>query len=269
MSAEDTELSVLLLTEDGSEHAPAVLELVTKRLFCYLDAGCKTQWINFEPGDDEARRLLTGNAWMEHRRDRVSIHKYVAQKLHNERGFVVHHVDADQTWRQYTTQTQKPQVTKLDRMLLTPVRKILHATYKAHDPESSDATLAAKVEARMTRFFRLIPCWEMEAWLYQNTEPARRLCKQRPTCQCDSLLSKWHADRSLLDEVENTPDQLCLGKAHNKELAQGLPVDKIYAANKSLAAALDAMLRCNALLDAIQRTAQRTYQSPPVSPTTA
>ncbi|MBA3550124.1 MAG: hypothetical protein H0T76_26905 [Nannocystis sp.] len=231
-----------------------MLELLTRRLFRHLDEHCNTKRINFEPGDGEARRIFTANAWMEHRRDRVRMHNYVAQKLHNERGFVVHHVDADQTWEQYTTQTQRPQVTKLDPLLLIPVRKILHEQYRRRSPESSEPVLRAEVDGRIARFFRLIPCWEIEAWLYQNTEPARRLCKHRPTCQCEALLTQWRADRSLLDEVENPSDRLCLGKDHNQALAQGFPTAEVYRASKSLAAALDAMRGCDALLHAIQRT---------------
>ncbi len=252
--SQDKVFSVLLLTEDGSAHAIPVLELVTRRLFCGLDGRCQTQRINFEPPDPEARSIFIANAWMEHRRDRVRVHNYVAQKLHNERGFVVHHVDADQTWTQYTSQTPKPQVTKLDSLLLTPVRKILHADYKKRSPDNSEAALAAEVEARMARFFRLIPCWEMEAWLYQNTERALGLCKRRPGCHCEALLAGWRVDREALDEQENPSDQLCLGKDHNEELARGLPVKAIYDAGKSLAASLETMLGCDALMHAIQRT---------------
>lgn len=266
MSRHDKAFSVLLLTEDGSRHAPEVLELLTRRLFCHLDDRCQTQRINFEPPDSEARSMFTGNAWMEHRRDRVRVHNYVAQKLHNERGFVVHHVDADQTWTQFTTQIPKPQVTRLDDLLLTPVRKILHAEYRKRTPDGSEAALRAEVDARMTRFFRLIPCWEIEAWLYQNTERALGLCKHRPECRCTALLAGWRADRTRLDEQADPSDQLCLGKDYNRELAQGLPVQDIYAAGKSLAHALDAMLRCDALLDAIQRTYQLSRSEPPVNP---
>jgi len=263
--AEDKVFSVLLLTEDGSVHAPGVLELLIRRMFRRLDDRCNTQRINFEPGDGEARRIFTENAWMEHRRDRVRVHNYVAQKLHNERGFVVHHVDADQTWQQYTTQTQAPQVTKLDRLLLTPVRKILHEQYRRRSPKNSESMLKAEVDGRMARFFRLIPCWEIESWLYQNTEPARLLCKHRPACRCETLLAQWRADRGLLDEVEHPSDLLCLGKDHNRALAQGFPTTEVYRAGKSLTAALDAMRGCSALLLAVQRT----YQPPRVSPGTA
>jgi len=259
--------SVLLLTEDGSKHAPTVLELLTRRLFRHLDDRCDTSRINFEPPDPEARSMFTGNAWMEHRRDRVRVHNYVAQKLHNDRGFVVHHVDADQTWQQYTTQTPKPQVTKLDSLLLTPVRKILHADYKKRAPDNSDAARTAEVEARMVRFFRLVPCWEIEAWLYQNTERALRLCKQRSTCRCEELLAQWRADRRLLDEQDNPSDQLCLGKDHNKELAQGLPVAEVYAASKPWTRCSAATPSCTRSSAPIKNTGQPPW--PATRPRTA
>lgn len=254
MNRADKVFSVLVLTEDSSRHAPATVEHITRRLFRHLDERCETHRINFEPPDNEAREMFTANAWVEHRRDRVRVHNYIAQKLHNDRGFVVHHVDADQTWTQYTKHGPRPQVTRLERLLLDPVRKILLATYRDHDSAASDAERSARVEARITRFFRLIPCWEIEAWLYQNTERAKTFCKRRPGCRCDALLADWGADRTAPDEVEHVSDQLCFGKEHNAELAHGLPVAEVHAAGKSLAAALDAMLGCDALLDAIQRT---------------
>lgn len=48
----------------------------------------------------------------------------------------------------------------------------------------------------------------------------------------------------------------CVGKRHNLELVQGLPVAEVYEAGKSLAAVLDALFGCEALLHAIERTYQ-------------
>ncbi|WP_293272466.1 hypothetical protein [Nannocystis sp.] len=47
---------------------------------------------------------------------------------------------------------------------------------------------------------------------------------------------------------------LCLGKRHNDTLLEGYPTADVVAANTSLAAAVNTLLACDALLRAIERT---------------
>ena len=114
---------------------------------------------------------------------------------------------------------------------------------------------AEAVEAMLKRYLRLVPYREIEAWLYQNTERARALACRRPQCGCLARLDAWRDDRGLLDEVLDPPGALpCVGKRHNNDLAAGVPVAEVYRADKSLAASVDAMLECDALLHALERT---------------
>jgi hypothetical protein len=120
----------------------------------------------------------------------------------------------------------------------------------------------------MTRYLCLLPHWEIESWLYQNTERAAPLCPGPPRCRrepaCRDRLDEWRKNREALDEVAHPSDQLCLGKRHNSELVHAYPTAAVVAAGKSLAAAVDAMLACDDLLHAIQRT-HETPLTPPES----
>ena len=91
-----------------------------------------------------------------------------------------------------------------------------------------------------------------------------QVSRTRPDCDCLTRLDQWRDDRSLLDEVPDPPGALpCVGKRHNKELAASLPIAEVHRAGKSLAASVDAMFECPALLDAIERTYNRTPDPTP------
>lgn len=107
----------------------------------------------------------------------------------------------------------------------------------------------------MMRYIRLVPYREIEAWLYQNTRVATRLCQANPACRGahTAKIESWAADRGLLDEIERPAKELCFAKKHNSELAQGYPTADVVAAGKSLAAAYDALLHA----------LQRTYETSP------
>jgi len=252
--AHEVVLSILIMTEDGSRDALAVVSALVKRLLVYLDPACQTQNITLDPASD-LDDIVRANLWTGRRAERIRLHRRVAQQLRNDHGFVVHHVDADQTWARRDTAVN---VAKVRTDILTPIYRQLFDYYRKENPAMTDEQLNQHVESRNTRYLCLLPHWELEAWLYQHTARATALCPGPPRCQrqpsCRGKLAGWRDDRGALDEVEHPSDELCFGKQHNTELIQGYPTAEVVAAGKSLAAAVDAMLGCDALLHAIQRT---------------
>lgn len=254
-------MSFLVLSEDGSKSSQDVVLGLAKRLLVHLDPHCQTQRIAFEPSDD-LDDIVRANRWKNRRSERVRLYNRIAQKIRNEDGFVIHHVDADQAWSA-RTRTPSNNASRLESDVVAHVRRSLHNFYRDRDDApQSEALLEALVDARLARLFRFVPYWEIEAWLYQNTEKAAALCPGVPRCRttppCHEKLDAWRRDRAALDEVEHVSDELCLGKAHNLALIRGYPTGEVVDAGKSLAAAVDAMLGCEALLHAIQRTYETT-----------
>lgn len=243
-------LSVLVLTEDGSDHAHDTLRVLVKRLFAYLDERCQTQKIDFQPPNEASRREVVANTFAERKRsDRVRLYQYLAAHLRDDQAFVVHHVDADRRWDdRYKDPSVK--VDQVRREVLPHVRTILSKFY-------ADLEL----DRRLERYLLLVPYWELEAWLYQHTDLAEKLCREHTQCrgQHAPLLAAWRDDRGALDDREDPSDLLpCAGKRHNKELAAGIPLKPVIGAGKSLAAAVETLLACEPLLDALART----YEAP-------
>ena len=249
MVGADPCLSVLVLTEDNGKDAFATVQGLTKKLLVHLDERCQTQRISFEPANEDMRGLLAANQFT-NRRDsrRRRLYQIIAAQLRLEDGFVVHHVDADRTWKN-RERSPSPNAAAIQTDILDHVR----ALYRLNGLND------AEIDANLSRFFRLVPYWEIEAWLYQNTERALGFCQRRPDCDCPALLAAWRRDRALLDEQPHPSDLLCFGKRHNHDLLHAFPTADVIAAGKSLAAAIDPMLACDPLLHAIERT----YHAPP------
>ena len=250
--------SVLVLTEDGGpdgKNAFATIEALTKKLLKYLDHSCDPDKIDFPPlTDEDVRKVLVANAYTS-RRDsrRRKLHQMIATQLRLDDGFVVHHFDGDCPWGDRDDEAPldaKP----VQTAIIQHVRIIFE----------QEGLSSTEIDAMLRRYLRLVPYREIEAWLYQNTEKARTFACGRAQCGCMMKLDQWRADRGLLDEVPKPPAALpCVGKRHNLDLVAGIPVKDVYAAGKSLATALDAMLGCEALLETLQNKDQRTYPSPP------
>lgn len=250
-------LSILALTEDGGKDGKAAFDTITaltKRLLRHIDDRCETHKIAFEPATDEAREVLIANQYT-NRRDprRRQLYQLIAAQLRLSDGFVLHHFDGDRTWAE-RDRAAPLEAKPIQKEILDHVRALLALKGVTND----------EVETMLRRYLRLVPYREIEAWLYQNTELARTFACRRPECHCLTRLDQWRDDRALLDEVPDPPRALpCVGKRHNKELAAGLPIAEVHRAGKSLAASIDAIFECRALLDAIERTYNRTPDPTP------
>lgn len=266
MTSRRKDLAVLVFTEDGGsdggKRAFATVTALVKKLLRYIDGACNNEHIAFAPATDEAREVLVANLYV-NRRDlrRRRLYEVVAAQLKLDDGFVFHHFDADCRWAD-RNQEQPLNAKPVQQEILDHVRVLLEMPPRRGRRERSQPVERAEVDAMLARYIRLVPYWEIEAWLYQNTDKALSLARHRPGCRCAELLAAWRADRALLDEQPHPSDQLCIGKQHNDELVQGFPTAEVYAAGKSLAAAVDAMLECAPLLHAIQRTYQHPIPGP-------
>jgi len=96
-----------------------------------------------------------------------------------------------------------------------------------------------------------MPYYTIEAWLYQNTDVAIRLCQEKYQGQDVQKFLHWQSNRVQLDEeVEEL--HVCLGKKHNLELASsGYPARAVYEAKGSFYAAVEALGACSDLRAAL------------------
>lgn len=251
-------LSVLLLTEDRASQADATLEALARKMFRYIDPGCDLQpsKVSFEPATDPARLVARANNWKDStRRDLAYFRQYIATQLSLAHGFVVFHIDGDRVYAEHASSENRR---KFDEMIRKHVRTILEGPpRKRRERTTPVQTPPPSVEERLAKLFLLLPCYSIEAWTFQNTTVATRLCRQNPSCpgRCLEHLAKWQADRGALDEVDKPKTKLCFQDKHNAELAgSGYPMAAVVAAGKSLHDAVKPMRENPALLSALART---------------
>ena len=109
-------------------------------------------------------------------------------------------------------------------------------------------------QAALARLVLVMPFWSIEAWCYQNTDVAIRLCHEHHSGADVSLFQRWQQDRTALDDVPKPKDTACLRDRHNRELSsQGFPADDVYLAGTSFAAAVDALASIPDLRAALTR----------------
>lgn len=245
--------SILVLTEDSAAEGHAVIEALCKRMLRLIDSSCQTQRIHFEPANDQARVAMRGNVWKStsprDRQRRVDLIRAIATKLCEHGGFVVFHVDGDRVWSERST-AENP--AKFGKVIEEAVRTLLIAGDNRRPP-----MLEAEAAMRLKRLRLLVPYYSIEAWLYQHTDTAISLCRQRYGGHSVERFEEWRKDRGLLDEVAKVKETVCLGARHNAELAgSGYPVDDVYKADKSWAAAVDSLLDCGELCAALRATYQ-------------
>lgn len=101
-----------------------------------------------------------------------------------------------------------------------------------------------------------MPFYSIEAWTYQNTRHAKKICQEKYGGRDVKRFDEWERDRAKLDEVEKPKARTCLGSKHNQELAENAFPHREACASKSLAAAVDTMGACEHLVAALRETWQ-------------
>ncbi len=241
-------LTVLAWSEDSAKKAHEVVALLAKRMFILVDERCSTNLVRFEPLTPQGAEQLKGAVWKSKkgsdRPARVQLLRTVADALVKEDGFVLVHLDGDTAWAHRTT---APLPADVEEHLRGPVRQLLTQLKDSKKP-------MLDVDDCLSRLLLLVPYYSIEAWLFQHTSEARKLC-----CgEHHASIVEWERDRAMLDELEKPKEALpCLRSKtdeHPTLAGRGFPANEVYAAGKSYAAAVDALKACPALVTAIERT---------------
>jgi hypothetical protein len=244
-------LSMLVLTEDRAGDSHKTLVALVKRMLLLVDGRCGTHRVRFEPSNAGAQVAMHGNLWKStderNRPKRVILGKAIAEKLMEGGecpGFALFHFDGDRAWGDRASCENIPHFETFVQRYVEPlVVAILKKNGREHE-----------ATARMSRLRRLTPFYSIEAWLYQNTIEARRLCAA--TCGKHlEVITAWEGNRGALDEISKPKDVLCVKDRCNHELAShGFPQEQAFAVGKSYADTVMRLLECGDLCAAVGRT---------------
>jgi hypothetical protein len=261
MAAGGAELKFLLLSEDSGKHWPTVQQRIVRLLLRSIDEEADLHRVSFDPIDDQSvRRALRANRWREHKKDGpfeesfrlllASIATHVAQSTN----FCAFHYDGDRPWAARSTSTSDAD---FERIVRARLRHFIAQRLETNGvaPEERDE----RVQRMLDRVLPVVPCYSIEAWLFQNTAALRVACESRSAeanvvRACHEQCGAWEADRALLDEVEQVKEQVCAKDSANDALAASLTnsvFDAVIAADKSLAATRERWARCALLRQAL------------------
>lgn len=250
MSGQTHSPSVMVLTEDSGAGAYDTVRALAKEMLKLLVPGVQTHRINFTPlADENARRAMHANLWkstnpLDQPNIRLLIRSIITELL-KPNGFVLYHIDGDRPWSEHESSENEHEFTS---RMLPPIEAGVRAHFQRQPND------AATPGERMKRLRLLVPFYSIEAWLYQHTREARRLCEEEGCKQCPVKLIDWENDRASLDEVIRPKEALCFQDKHNAHLASGFPAREVYDAGASFARAVDALLECDELTTALERT---------------
>lgn len=263
MNPKAPRLSLLVLSEDSGADAHATVLALVKKMLLLLDPACATQKVAFEPANEEARKVMAGNGWRsEKAKDQhknVLLARVIASKLLEEDvpGFVLFHVDGDVEWAR---REQGINCRKLDEFVeghvMAALDNALRKQWAALEIAMTDETIAAAAKTKLERFLRIVPYYSIEAWLYQNTTEAMRICKTHCGKHLDQM-KNWAEHPGQLDEIPKPKSKefSCLGNVHNRALAErGFPYELLFNIEASFHACVLGLLACSALCEAVQST---------------
>ncbi len=266
----ETRVTIRLLTEDSGKQGLPTLEALTRHILAFVSGQPIPDHVAFEPPEDQAaREAIRGNQWKSRKADRARrmLVREIAGTLLQDRGFVIFHVDADCTWKRGQKETPET-IRQFNRMVLRAVERAVGDAVSdrgrsgrkrarrrptsggtkvgpAADPAPEDVDAVSR--KAMRRLILFVPHWCMEAWLYQNTEEAARICREKDQGRHVAVFERWADNRGALDEMVRPKQKsgTCLGDRYNERLArQGFPVQEANAVGKSFARAVDAVRRC-------------------------
>ncbi len=252
-------LTLVVLTEDGASGWRPVM-LCVRAICDLLVANVDWSRVRVLPREDGGRQVL--DAAGAHRWDgrkaigynlRIELARYIANQLlarEGEARFVFFHVDADCRWSDGGPEASTNFKSFHDLMVVA-VQGQLRAALQKHGRES-------ELGALMERLHLVMPCWEIESWLYQNAERAIALCRERPCAGAHvDRYRAWAADRTLLDDVNDPKGRRelhCLDDRDKGVLAEGFPAAEVRRAERSFAYVVEAAARDGALLHALIAT---------------
>lgn len=250
-------LRILVLSEDGSEHAHEVVVALAKTMLKIVVPAVQTQRekLQFDEERGDARRVMSANKWRSGAEEdepaiRSLLRAIVRQLLIEDdegrpSGFVFFHYDGDTTFTNRETSTAQSHFREFQARIEQQIRARCH-----NDDEA--------VRRIMSRLVAIVPFYCIESWTYQHTDVAKKICA-RGCGKHFELFNAWARDRGALDEIWKLwhPAELdcCLRKDHNVELTgPGYPGEAVFLAGKSYYQAVDQMATCSELCAALERT---------------
>ncbi|MBN9681784.1 MULTISPECIES: hypothetical protein [unclassified Corallococcus] len=263
MSPSQPALSVLLLSEDSGSDAFDTLERLAKEILKQVDAYTRTQpaRLSFEPvRQEEALRALHANVWKSDkardRRNQVELVRTLATQLMREHGWAFFHFDGDRPWSE---RASSENMAKFSQLIEAKVYRLIVEQLSALAGRAATPVAQREVEAqarqRMKRLKRIVPFYSIEAWLFQNTREAIRLCERHYGGRDADQFQRWEQERHALDEVSKPKERVCLGAKHNHTLAsEAFPTRDVYAAGCSFASVVDDFRQDEELCEALQQT---------------
>ncbi|HWN71018.1 MAG TPA: hypothetical protein VNM90_25420 [Haliangium sp.] len=244
-------MNVLLLSEDGSDDARPTLIALAKKMMQLVDGQCRTNALRFEPPEEATVAIVKGNLWKStNRKDEQKVRalrRMLATRLAEEpRGFVLFHIDGDRRWSERALSENRAQ---FKRVIEDKVREVL-----AHE---QPRWTSAELDRCMSRLIVLVPFYSIEAWVYQNIERGRALCRRHHGERHRHQFDGWERDRTAIDEIEKPKETGCLQSKFNRELAESaFPHQAACDAGASFQAAVQALAACEDLRDALRATWQ-------------
>jgi hypothetical protein len=256
-------LSILVLTEDSGGDGGATIIAIVRKTLLFIKPQARLKRVVLEPQSEDARRAMHGTHWKSkkalQRQKLILLGRVIAAKLLEEEGpgFVFFHVDGDRAW---ADRASSDAVEEFELFVQNYVKQALDNNLRRkrreHGESVDEESLQRDIEAALGRMLRLTPFYSIEAWLYQNTAEARKLCETHCGKHL-STITDWEQDRGQLDEVlkPKRDDFSCLGARHNRALAEnGFPAQAAFDAGKSYAHAVLAMLDNKELTGALACT---------------
>lgn len=259
MNRGERSFTIVVLTEDSSGDAHETIRRLLRSMLKLIDPDHQHRLISFEPPDERVKRSLHGNHWKGKttacRQQLVDLRQYIASKVCRGDCVVVFHVDGD---RPFSRVAESENVEKLKTMVEIGVEQLVRGWLQkvAGERDATDP---------MERLLRLVPCYSIEAWLYQNTETAIGICKDQYDGRDVERFEQWATDRALLDEVDKPKEVTCLRDRHNAQLAERFPASEVYdgAEQGSFHEAVDGLMACTPLIEALRAT----HDTPPADGT--
>lgn len=244
-------MNILLLSEDGSPDARPTLTALAKKMMQLLDGQCRTNELQFEPLDEATVAIVRDNLWKSTKaRDEHKVRalrRMLATRLAEDPpGFVLFHIDGDCPWARRALSENRA---KFDRVIADKVREVL-----AHE---QPGWTSAELDRCMSRLIVLVPFYSIEAWVYQNIERGRALCRRHHGESHLQQLDEWERDRAAIDEIVKPKEVGCLQSKFNRDLAESaFPHQAAYDAGTSFQATVQALAECGDLRDALRATWQ-------------
>lgn len=240
----------MVLTEDSGAGAYDTVRALAKEMLKLLVPDVQTHRIDFKPLEDaNACRAMHANLWksknpLDQPNIRLLIRSIITELL-KPNGFVLYHLDGDRPWSEHESSENEHE---FRARMLPPIEAGLRSHLK--QPPDSNAS-----SERMKRLRLLVPFYSIEAWLYQNTREARRLCEEEGCKQCPAKIVLWEKNRASLDEVTQPKGELCFQDKHNAHLAtSGFPAREVFEAEASFTRAVEGLLECDELTTELERT---------------